>query len=240
MDQEPDVMRRSADPSYPAPEPDVIRRQIGQTRSALTEKLETLEGQVRGTVESAKATVEETIENVRSTVRETVEGVKQTLDVKYQVRQHPWAMFGASVAAGFLAGNLVNRSMRQRPALAESRYPSGNGSRGPYAAERASFQPEPAAASFRSEPETAAAKPGLLSRLLHQFDDEIENVKEVAIGAAVGWLRDMAKEQIPQLAPQIDEVMNSAVSKLGGRPIHQSMVEPEQSPGWHGRTSQRG
>ena len=29
-------------------EPDVIRQQIDETRSSLTEKLETLEGQVRG------------------------------------------------------------------------------------------------------------------------------------------------------------------------------------------------
>jgi len=207
-------------------EPDVIRRQIDQTRSSLTEKLETLEGQVRGTVENAKATVDETIESVRSTVRDTVEGVKQTFDVKHQTQQHPWAMFGGSVAAGFLVGTYIHR-LRKQPSALEYARPMGNGYRG-----QAVHAPPAEASSFRSEP-AAEAKPGLMSNLLHQFDDEIRNVKQVAIGAAVGWLRDMAKAQFPQLAPHIDEVMNSATSKLGGKPIHHSMVDPqEEATSW--------
>ncbi len=209
-------------------EPDVIRRQIGETRSALTEKLETLECQVRETVTSAKTSVDETIENVRSTVRDTVEGVKQTLDITYQTRRHPWALFGGSVAAGFLVGTYLHRPSHSRRPLELPRTTNGNGFRS-----MATAEPAPAPRETYQE----ESKPGFLSDLLHQFDDEIQTAKQVAIGAAVGWLRDMAKESLPQLAPHIDEVMNSAAIKLGGKPIHRSMVEPEAAPAWQRRTA---
>src|SRR5205085_2031149 len=74
---------------------------------------------------------------------------------------------------------------------------------------------------------TQPAKPGLLERLTQQFHGEIEKAKELAIGAAVGVVRDIAKQALPKLAPQIDEIMNSATTKMGGEPIHQTLVEPE-------------
>jgi ElaB/YqjD/DUF883 family membrane-anchored ribosome-binding protein len=191
----------------------VIREQIEETRSSLTEKLETLEGQIRGTVVEAKETVEDTIENVKSTVQDTVQTVKRTFDIEYQVEHHPWAMLGGSVVAGYLVGHFLNREQNGHVPAQEP----------PRA--------EPAPLGFRS---TEAAKPGVVSRILHQFHDEIEQVKEMAIGATMGFLRDLVKQSIPQLAPQIDKVMNSATSKMGGEPIRQTMVEPQSggdSPG---------
>jgi ElaB/YqjD/DUF883 family membrane-anchored ribosome-binding protein len=218
-----------------AEEPDVIREQIEETRSALTEKLETLEGQVRETVQSAKETVEDTLSNVKSSVQETVASVKQTFDLRYQVDRHPWAMLGGSFLTGFVLGNYLEgrreqerlRSARavaypgsdlvRAPALHESlsgARPNGNGS------------PTAPAQAFAAEP----SSPGLVSRVLHTFDPEIERVKEVAIGAAMGILRDLAKESFPKLAPQIDEVMDSATSKLGGQPMTGPLVEPTATP----------
>ena len=87
-------------------DPNVIREDIEETRSALAEKLETLESQVRSTVEGvretvegAKETVQETIENVSSTVQDTIGSVQQTFDVNYQMQRRPWAMMCGSVAA---------------------------------------------------------------------------------------------------------------------------------------------
>jgi ElaB/YqjD/DUF883 family membrane-anchored ribosome-binding protein len=218
-----------------AEEPDVIREQIEETRSALTDKLETLEGQVRETVQSAKETVEDTLSNVKSSVQETVASVKQTFDLRYQVDRHPWAMLGGSFLTGFVLGNYLEgrreqerlRSARalvypgsdlvRAPALHESlsdARPNGNGS-----------ATAPAQA-FAAEP----SSPGLFSRVLHTFEPEIERVKEVAIGAAMGILRDLAKESLPKLAPQIDEVMDSATSKLGGQPMTGPLVEPTAMP----------
>src|ERR1700730_10040165 len=98
MDQEPDVMKE---------EPEAIRQHIDETRSSLTEKLETLESQVRGTVQGARATVEETIEAVKGTVQDTVRSVKRTFDVNYQVEQPPWTMVGCPLLAGCILGSLT-------------------------------------------------------------------------------------------------------------------------------------
>jgi ElaB/YqjD/DUF883 family membrane-anchored ribosome-binding protein len=208
-------------------EPDVIRQQIDETRSSLTDKLETLENQVRGTVQDAKATVQETIQSVKATVNETVDSVKRTFDLNYQVEQHPWAMVGGSVLAGFLVGSLLKR----RPGHASSwvvgttAHPAFNG---PPRAEAPRFDGSNLGRSF-TQPAAAGEQPGLLSRLYHQFEGEIEQVKQVAIGATMGLLRDLVKQSLPQLAPHIDEVMNSATTKLGGKPIDRPLVQPERS-----------
>ena len=58
------------------------RQEIADTRSALTEKLATLEGRVQ----------------------ETVDGVKHTFDLRYQVEHRPWQMFGGSLLVGYMLG----------------------------------------------------------------------------------------------------------------------------------------
>src|SRR5438105_4518592 len=60
--------------------PDVIRHNIEETRSALTDKLETLEHEVFGTVREATQAVSDTVENVKETVACTVENVKEKVE----------------------------------------------------------------------------------------------------------------------------------------------------------------
>jgi ElaB/YqjD/DUF883 family membrane-anchored ribosome-binding protein len=210
-------------------EPDVIRQQIEETRSSLTDKLETLENQVRGTVEGAKATVQETIASVKSGVQDTVASVKRTFDLTCQVRQHPWGMIAGSVLAGFVTGTLLHRR------------PTHHGGWGTIAPSRPGQDGAARSEAPRSSgtnlggalapPET----PSLLGRLYQQFEGEIEQVKEVAIGAAMGLVRDLVKQSLPQLAPHIEQVMNSATTKMGGKPIDQPLVQPENI----GTSSQR-
>src|SRR5262245_1321712 len=106
---------------------EVIKMQMEETRSALAEKLETLEQHVVGTVQEAsaavtgtvtdvRAAVQDTIGTVKDSVEETVTSVKNTFDLSRQVEQHPWIMLGGSVAAGYIVGRLLNRSA-----------PAGNG-----------------------------------------------------------------------------------------------------------------
>lgn len=203
-----------------AEEPDVIREQIEETRSSLTEKLETLEGQVRETVQSAKATVEDTIETVKSSVQHTVDSVKQTFDLSYQVDRHPWAMTGGSFVVGFLLGNYLEGRRQTRPISSSqtSAYaqPNGGQSMMGYTAPVAAPAPP--------------APPSLARRVLSTFDEEIDKVKGIAIGAMLGLVRDLAKHSLPQLAPQIEEVANSATVKLGGSPWPGSLLQPEASP----------
>jgi len=60
------------------------RQDIIDTRSALTEKLATLEDRVQ----------------------EIVDGVNHTFDLRYQVEHRPWQMFGGSLLVGFMLGRL--------------------------------------------------------------------------------------------------------------------------------------
>jgi ElaB/YqjD/DUF883 family membrane-anchored ribosome-binding protein len=227
-----------------ASEPDVtqLHQEIDKTRSDLTEKLQTLEEQVRGTVLNATEKVEETIEQVTSTVQETVEQVKstvgdtvetaksavsdtmenvrQTFDLEYQVRTRPWTMVCGSLCVGLLAGALVGRQTRGRrfggSASSSFRRPAESLAGGASAAERyvSGGRPEEG--------------PGFLGQLYHQFEPEINQVKEMAIGYAVGMLRDMIKEAVPALRDKVEEVMNSATTKVGGQPVRGPVLQPSR------------
>lgn len=58
------------------------RQDIADARSAMTEKRALLEGRIQ----------------------KTVDGVKHTFDLRYQVKQRPWVMFGGSLLAGYALG----------------------------------------------------------------------------------------------------------------------------------------
>jgi ElaB/YqjD/DUF883 family membrane-anchored ribosome-binding protein len=227
--------------------PEVIRHRIEETRSALTEKLETLEREVFGTVRDAKEAVTTTVDNVREavnctvanvrdtvndtvgTVREqmhaTVTTLKETLDPRYQTRAHPWVMFGGSVAAGFALGRFLPSSTSIRERLA--RIPAPAAPVSPFA----THAEEPAPPYARAEPmgtsvprtmsEGVQKAKGFFSDLLAQFGPELEKVKSLAIGTAVALGRDMLKERIPeQLVHDFEDLCNNITVKLGGEPVH--------------------
>ena len=51
------------------------------------------------------------------------------------------------------------------------------------------------------------------------FHDEITKVQGMAIGYVMGLARDSIKQSVPQLACQIESVMNGVTTKLGGTPL---------------------
>src|SRR5262249_32139604 len=171
-------------------EPEVIRQDIEQTRSALTEKLETLEDEVMGTVRNAKETVEETIENVTETVQETVETVQRTFDLEYQMQRRPWVLIGGSVVAGVAVGYFADSLRARATAWEGSRQGPGCGPETGYGA-TAFRTPQPEYAPPRRE------GPTFLQSLFSRFDKEIGLVKELAIGYAAGVVRDLIKETLP-------------------------------------------
>lgn len=225
------------------PEPDVIRQQIEQTRSSLTDKLETLEEQVKETVSNVTHTVEETIETVKdkvkgtvetvkSTVEETVSTVKRTFDIPYQTERHPWAMTGGSALLGLILGySLGGRSRRARP---RSLYPAaqpawdaglwrGSEPAAPVSGYEAAVDDlaPPPAPPRRQEP-------SFLSRLLQPFAAEIDKVKEVAVGGLMSMVRDSVMRAVPPgLVQQVEEIMNDLTHRMGGKPV-QGPVMPQQ------------
>jgi ElaB/YqjD/DUF883 family membrane-anchored ribosome-binding protein len=232
-----------------ASEPNVtdLHNEIDKTRSDLTDKLQTLEEQVRGTVlgatekmeetieqvtssvqetvEQVRSTVGDTVESARSAVSNTVEGVRQTFDLGYQVRVRPWTMVCGSLCAGLLAGALVGRQTRGRNFR---RFASDTVRDVGESLSSATSAARQYATGSRPAGEAPAAEqgPGFLSQLFHQFEPELESVKEMAIGYAVGMLRDMVKEAVPALRDKIEEVMNRATTKIGGEPVRGPVLQP--------------
>jgi len=201
------------------PQPDVIRQQIEETRSSLTDKLETLEAEVKGTVQSARETVEsakeaveetlstakETVQDTISSVKETVhsakETVKRTFDIPYQVDRHPWGMMGLSLVAGAVAGVLVGRRTGPQHRL-----------------ERRRAEAAPAAAWSRLTHEETPARPGFMDQLTGRLAGEVEKAKELAITTAVGIVDNVVRRSIPQLGSAVEDMLNNAASSFGAPP----------------------
>jgi ElaB/YqjD/DUF883 family membrane-anchored ribosome-binding protein len=226
----------------------VIREQMTETRTALTEKLETLENQVLGTVQEAKSAVTETVQEAKSvvtdtvatvkeaveetvgtlkeSVHETVHSVKETFDVERQVRRHPWSMFGGAVALGFLGGRLL--------APAEPRLQSMSRSSAFIPPQRPVRLHEPRGGDPADYPRDlrAAAEPqgpSWLDKLTDQFRPELDKVKGLAIGATLALVRDLVAPSLPPAVnPKFNEIMDDFATKLGGDPIHQPMLDTRQ------------
>ena len=157
-----------------------------------------------GTVESAQEVVHDSIQ----AAKDTVATVKRTFDIRHHVEQHPWPMVGGSFLAGLALAPLL-QSMFRGPRRVRSADPARPGKR------RGNGRLTVAAAGpeYPSPPH----RPGLLD----MFHDEIVKVKGIAIGYVMGLARDAIKDSMPQLASQIDGVMNSVTTKLGGEPAAQ-------------------
>jgi len=192
------------------PQPEEIRAEMADTRSALTEKLVALEDRVKSTVESAQFTVEQTVETVKESVHDTVRSVKRTFDVSYQVDQHPWAMVGASVAAGFMLG----KALTEKPPVVIASNGIGNGHPNSLSAMTGSA-PRREHSVVRHSAKRSSAKKGFLG----QFHEEIGMLEKAAIGTMMGLARDWLKQAIPPLAPHLEKVMDSATTKMGGEPV---------------------
>jgi ElaB/YqjD/DUF883 family membrane-anchored ribosome-binding protein len=193
------------------------------TRDSLTEKLEALEQQVVDTVQEARTAVTETVASVREavhdTVEETVSTVKKTFDLRRQVERHPWGMVSGSVALGYFAGCLANRTATppaHRRAVGGEPAPAPlasvtdrNG--GPYR------HPGPDGAAQESRPEQRSTGQGGLAG---RFQEEFDQLKSLAIGAAIGVARDLVAQSSPEpLRDQVVDIMDSLTTKLGGRPV---------------------
>jgi ElaB/YqjD/DUF883 family membrane-anchored ribosome-binding protein len=215
-------------------EPEVIRHQMEAQRASLDEKLDKLETRILKTVDGAREAVAETIDTVKDTVQTSLVTVKETFDVKRQVERHPWHMFGGAVAVGFAVGWLANRASNgaRAPALWSRHGPVG------YTGEPSRLHAEPrSTANFGGfppggpRPDTATAPAPVRTRswideLSQTFAPEIQKAKGLAIGAALGLVRDMVNQAVPdQLRPQVAEVMDGITTKLGGEPLQGDLLQ---------------
>jgi hypothetical protein len=203
------------------PETELIKQQMGQTRAALSEKLENLETKVFSavgtttdsvtrTVHDVGATVRETAQDVRATMHETLASMRGALDVTRQFHEHPWLLMGGSVLAGYVGGvvldNLERGHMPSLPSL-------------PVSAEQ--LLPRDAEVRERIEARPPAKRNGssFLQALMESFAPEIDKLKRTALSMALGAVRDRISEAVPpQMREQVSEVIDRVTVKLGGVP----------------------
>jgi ElaB/YqjD/DUF883 family membrane-anchored ribosome-binding protein len=202
-------------------ETEVIREQMLETRTALTEKLETLEEQVvakvKGTteslaetVETVKEAVENTAQTVERTVENTVETVKETFDMSRHFEEHPWLFVGGAVVAGYVGARLLDRVAPPQSLAASSRTPEPMAEPWPtgYHVQSASAEPARAGPSWGGE-------------LLHALRPALSKLGELAIGVTTGVIGEMVREQLPEAVQHdVGEVLDEITVALGGKPLH--------------------
>jgi ElaB/YqjD/DUF883 family membrane-anchored ribosome-binding protein len=160
---------------------------------------------VRQGVAGAQSSVEEIVEQVKGTIGETAATMQRTLDLPAQMEQHPWSMFGGAMFVGYLLGSWSDSRQAAGPTAA----------RAP-AAVRYSSSHSAAPASVGAAP----SQPGLVSDVLGQLQDkmqdEVSTLKSAAVGAVMSTLRAMVKQAVPVLAPYLDQ----ARTRPGGQGQH--------------------
>jgi len=210
-------------------ETEVIKHQMLETRTALTEKLEALEehvastvkettAAVEGTVESVKEAVESTVNAVKETVTDTVdtvkESVKETFDFNGHFQSHPWLMLGGATLLGYVGGKLLDNG---RPAFAPG-WASLEGHGG-----RPEERPTP-------PPQRQAPRSSLWDKAMEALSPVIEKVEGLAIGTATAMVGKMLLEAAPEaLRGDLEGVLNDFTQALGGKPMP-DLQRPEDTP----------
>jgi ElaB/YqjD/DUF883 family membrane-anchored ribosome-binding protein len=194
--------------------PELIEREMEQTRESLTEKVSLLEEKVVGQIHAATDTVQDTVESVQETVHsvksavvDTVESVSHTikdtvqsmasslregLDVTGQVERYPWGMVGGAATAGFVTGLVIFRSRR------------------PNASRLPTYTPVAAAA-----PPAVSHRPKWLDDLLAAAMGEVKKIAEQAIATASASLKQTVQSGIPKLIDGIRP--NGAACRTGSQ-----------------------
>src|SRR5262249_45649104 len=145
---------------------------------------------------------------------------------RLQTERHPWVMFGGSIALGCASSILLDQISHVSEPLHEPR-----------------SNVPPALGNGRQNGEASAGTLQVprqldwLSSLMDEFRPQLTKLKGLAIGAAMGVVRDIVAESIPEpIRPQFTDVMNEMTVKVGGEPIHSSLIqshsqEPTSSTG---------
>lgn len=234
-------------------EPEVIRDQLQDTRTALTEKLEALEQTVARTVENTTRPVVETVQSVTEATKETVgavkdtvqqlrdtvtggvektvETVKETFNLSRQVQRHPWGMMFGSAAAGYLFGRLLPPASEVRGSFGTSmgsRMASAQAEPG-----RAALVPEPRGHNGHGGHDGASREPApegesMLSGLLDTYHDEVEKLKGMGIAAVMGVVRDLVKQSVQgEIGDRLSDWVNNLTEKMGGKPFSGPVLATE-------------
>ena len=193
--------------------PEVIRQQMEETKSQLSEKLVSLESQVTDTVQSTgtavNATVEAvqvTVETVTGAVQDAVQSVNNAFDFRRQINRHPLLAVGGAVVLGYLAVEFMAGSEKKSEPPPETALPPS-----PFANNAGDGNGKSAVASAATASTIAAAyESGRESSSRHQLQD-------LAIRALIGVVQDVATRAVPQVVDYLTGThANAPINPLDG------------------------
>jgi ElaB/YqjD/DUF883 family membrane-anchored ribosome-binding protein len=211
-------------------ESEVIKQQMEQTRSALAEKLETLEEHVTstvrntteavtGTVETVKGAVEDTVESVKGavsntmeTVEESVEHVKEAFDLNKQMQTHPWLMMGGGVVVGYLGTCLLETGYnRVSQEMTRSVAPPPSST---------NFRPEGGGDGRNRPTASTPSEPSTWDKVTEALAPAADQIKGLAFGVATAMLGRMILEAVPpSLKGEVEQVIDEVTKAVGGKPL---------------------
>lgn len=228
----------------------IIRSQMDETRSSLTNKLEQLERQVTDTVQGAadtvenmKHAVEDTVSNVKNTVQETVSTVKtslndtmhsmgEALSISHHVERHPWAMVAGATAVGFVGGYMLLSKSDDRRAEERFRHLSaaqGRPSETPYDSRSGYVPPEPVrrdASRETTRDMRSSNSGGAASAFADWLKPATSQIQSLAVGAALGLFKELVTRNVPQpMTSQVNELFDGLTQSLGGQVIRGSLLD---------------
>jgi ElaB/YqjD/DUF883 family membrane-anchored ribosome-binding protein len=196
----------------------LIQEQMEETKTQLSEKLESLDQQlhVSDAVQTTRSAVAATVEAVQATA-ETVSGAMQSVsnafDVRRQIEQHPWMVFGGAAALGYLAHELLTgtelrtaQSLEAATTLGE--FPPMNGHAPDHRDPPAHVA---ATAATRAYNETLMMSSPLLQ------------LKSLAVNTLLGVAREAATRAVPLLADYL-------TANLDRTRIHSAEVAGTEPP----------
>lgn len=184
---------------------DLIRNDMKETRTAMTDKLETLEQKVGGattavtdTVQAIKDSVTDTVATVKETVQDSAKAVKDWFNITGHVQEHPWMFFGGSVALGYFLGSVRGNAPQKEPSQQPSVSPPKESS-----VKNALRHP-------RMGLSQKAPVPSAPNTLFH----ELGVLKSMAIGALFGTARELITNAVPAaVKPQLMEIFEKVSKK---------------------------
>ena len=211
---------------------ELIRKQMVDTRTSLSDKLEALEKKVADTVQPVTDAVErtteavaQTAENVKESVKmvsekveETMQSVVSAFDLRHHAERHPWLVLGVAATSGCLIGAIMSRrSSRHHEAPSRSKH-HAKGSNG------ASHSSDWSGTRRMKEKEQPAKQ--------SLFAEEIRTLKGLAISSLLGFVRDLAKRAVPgTIGDRIAEEVDTLTTRMGAQPLKGPVIAESEGHG---------
>lgn len=174
--------------------PEVIRQQMEETKSQLSDKLVSLEHQVSETVQSTGSAVnatvgavQETVETVTGAVQDAMKSVSNVFDIGHQINKHPWLVLGGAVVVGYLAVDVLEESTKSTGQRSKSDSPRPSAENGGHRNGTPVVEFRPTAASIPAARESAIS------------NSPWQQLTNAATGALIGIVQDAAARVVPEV-----------------------------------------